>query len=90
MSSRRSGAPRLTDVDDVSNLIMKLQALLPQLNQNNPTSVVTASSVMKEACSCIKRLQKEVDDLSETLSQLLDSVDITSVDAEFLRGILLQ
>lgn len=41
---------------------------------------VSASKVLKETCSYIKRLNSEVDGLSERLSQLLNSMDITSVD----------
>ncbi|KAI9173805.1 hypothetical protein LWI28_006822 [Acer negundo] len=44
------------------------------------TKNLIASKVLKETCSYIKRLHSEVDGLSERLSQLLNSMGITSVD----------
>ncbi|KAJ9163630.1 hypothetical protein P3X46_023279 [Hevea brasiliensis] len=83
MSSRRSsGATKITE-DEINELILKLQALLPQLNQRQ-SSRVSASKILKETCSYIRKLQREVDDLSERLSQLLDSMDITNIDIESL------
>lgn len=46
---------------------------------------VSASSILEETCSYIRRLNKEVDDLSQRLSQLLDSADITDVDEQLIR-----
>jgi len=46
--------------------------------------------VLNETCTYIKRLQKEADELSERLSQLLDSVDTTGVDVELIRTLLQQ
>ena len=46
--------------------------------------------VLNETCNYIKRLQKEADELSERLSQLLDSVDTTGVDVELIRTLLQQ
>ena len=49
----------------------------------------SAWRILKETCSYIKKLQGEVDDLSERLSQLLDSLDnINGVEAEQLRSLL--
>jgi hypothetical protein len=48
----------------------------------------SASNVLNETCTYLKRLQKEVDDLSERLAQLLDSVDATAVDIELIRRLL--
>ncbi|OAY31014.1 transcription factor ILI3 [Manihot esculenta] len=83
MSSRRpSGASKLTE-DEINELILKLQALLQQLDQRQ-TSRVSASKILKETCSYIRKLQSEVDDLSERLSQLMDSMNINTVDIESL------
>ncbi|XP_022775558.1 transcription factor ILI3-like [Durio zibethinus] len=79
---------RITD-DELNALILKLQTLLPQLNQGR-NARVSATKVLNETCSYIRRLQKEVDDLSERLSQRPGSMDITSFDAEILRNLLQQ
>ncbi|KAK0586858.1 hypothetical protein LWI29_013535 [Acer saccharum] len=73
-----SSGSKITE-DEINHLISKLQELLPQLNRTR-NGKVSASKVLKETCSYIKRLQSEVDGLSERLSQLLNSMDITSVD----------
>ncbi|XP_022775568.1 transcription factor PRE6-like [Durio zibethinus] len=89
MSSHGSRASsRITD-DDLNALILKLQTLLPQLHQGR-NARVSATKVLNETCSYIRRLQKEVDDLSERLSQRPGSMDITSFDAEILRNLLQQ
>lgn len=50
---------------------------------------VSAWRILKETCSYIKRLHREVDDLSERLSHLLDSLDnINGVEVEQLRTLL--
>ncbi|KAK3220842.1 hypothetical protein Dsin_006543 [Dipteronia sinensis] len=73
-----SSGSKITE-DEINHLISKLQELLPQLNRTR-NGKVSASKVLKETCSYIKTLQSEVDGLSERLSQLLNSMDITSVD----------
>ncbi|KAK4568264.1 hypothetical protein RGQ29_003877 [Quercus rubra] len=86
MSSRRS---RNFTNEEIKDLVLKLQSLLPQPNQRlNQT--LSASMVLNETCNYIKRLQKEADELSERLSQLLDSVDTTGVDVELIRTLLQQ
>ncbi|WCJ35961.1 Transcription factor ILI5 [Euphorbia peplus] len=72
---------------DIHDLIFKLQALLPHLTQTHASSV-SASEVLKEACNYIRMLQREADDLSERLSQLLESMNISTHDMEFIRNIL--
>ncbi|KAH7529121.1 hypothetical protein FEM48_Zijuj05G0150700 [Ziziphus jujuba var. spinosa] len=42
--------------------------------------VAEASTILEETCSYIKRLRREVDNLSERLSQLMDTADITQVE----------
>lgn len=41
---------------------------------------------MKEVCNYMKKLDKEIDDMSSTISQMLASADhnITSLDADVL------
>ncbi|MBA0689294.1 hypothetical protein Goari_007029 [Gossypium aridum] len=60
------------------------------LYDDNVLASSSTTKILKETCSYIRRLQKEVDDLSERLSQCLDSMDITSSDAEFLTNLLQQ
>ncbi|GFZ07751.1 similar to BANQUO 3 [Actinidia rufa] len=73
MSSRRVRASR-TSEDELNELIFKLQAVLTE-SSSRCTTRVSPSKILKETCSYIKRLQREVDDLSERLSQLLASMD---------------
>ncbi|XP_059645382.1 transcription factor ILI4-like [Cornus florida] len=89
MSNRRStNASRITE-DEINELVVKLQALLPDSSRRG-SSTVPASKILKETCSYIKRLHKEMDDLSERLSQLLASVDSNGIDADILRSLLQQ
>jgi len=46
--------------------------------------------IMKETCSHITRLQKEVKDLGERLVQLMDSVDLSDIDEERFTRLLQQ
>ena len=50
---------------------------------------VSAAKVLQETCSHIRRLHREVDDLSERLSELLDSADLNSAQAAFIRSLLM-
>ncbi|CAI0549280.1 unnamed protein product [Linum tenue] len=78
MSSRRSSSSRASTMSEdeiITDLVLKLQALLPQLNPRKPSRQAQASKVLKETCSHIRKLEKEVDDLSGRLSQLLDTID---------------
>ncbi|KAK2973523.1 hypothetical protein RJ640_010578 [Escallonia rubra] len=56
----------------------------------NGDRLVPASKILKETCKYIKRLQGEVEDISERLSQLLASMDNSGVDTDFLRRLLQQ
>ncbi|MBA0563470.1 hypothetical protein Golob_008447 [Gossypium lobatum] len=87
-----SGASNKITDDELNALILRLGTLLPQLNHGRHGRVASSSTtkILKETCSYIRRLQKEVDDLSERLSQCLDSMDIASSDAEFLTNLLQQ
>ncbi|KAL1812497.1 hypothetical protein ACET3Z_022562 [Daucus carota] len=63
--------------DELNDLASKLLALAELLPNSSDTSVtqVPALDILKETCSYINRLQTEVHDLSDKLSQLLDSAD---------------
>jgi hypothetical protein len=54
------------------------------------TCIMQASTakLLKETCSYIKSLQREVDDLSDRLSDLLSTMDHNSPAAEIIRSIL--
>ncbi|CAK9155698.1 unnamed protein product [Ilex paraguariensis] len=87
MSSRNNRGSGFTQ-DEINGLLLKLQALLP-----DPTSRCTrvpTSKILEEMCSYIKRLRREVDDLSERLSQSLSSMDSDELNADFLRSLLQQ
>ncbi|PSR95814.1 Transcription factor like [Actinidia chinensis var. chinensis] len=90
MSSRRVRASR-TSEDELNELIFKLQAVLTE-SSSRCTTRVSPSKILKETCSYIKRLQREVDDLSERLSQLLASMDTSGsgLDVEILKSLLQQ
>ncbi|RDX95902.1 Transcription factor ILI7, partial [Mucuna pruriens] len=96
MSSQRSSrtSSKFT-VSEIHDLMLRLQALLPQLNQTSNSRVcmpthesVSIRKIMKETCSHINRLQKEVKDLGERLAELVDSVDISDIEEERFAGLL--
>ncbi|CAN8304281.1 unnamed protein product [Cochlearia groenlandica] len=93
MSSRRpsrsrqsSGSSRISD-DQISDLISKLQLLIPQLRRRR-SDKVSSSKVLQETCNYIKNLHREVDDLSDRLSELLSSTDDNSAEAAIIRSLL--
>ncbi|KAK8653359.1 hypothetical protein V6N13_127366 [Hibiscus sabdariffa] len=75
MSNRQSdgSVSRISD-DQIIELISKLRQLLPEI-RNSRSDKVSASKVLEEICNYIRRLHKEVDDLSDGLSQLLATTD---------------
>ncbi|XVF43092.1 hypothetical protein PTKIN_Ptkin02bG0012500 [Pterospermum kingtungense] len=93
MSSRRSrseqssGAPRITD-DQITDLVCKLQQLIPELRRRR-SDKVSASKVLQETCNYIRNLHREVDDLSDRLSGLLASTDTDSDQAAIIRSLLM-
>ncbi|KAL1810259.1 hypothetical protein DCAR_0729941 [Daucus carota subsp. sativus] len=96
MSSRRSsrsrqssgGASRITD-EQINDLVSKLQQLLPEINRNTRRSdKVSSARVLQETCNYIRSLHREVDDLSERLSELLANTDTTQ--AALIRSLLMQ
>ncbi|GAB4829184.1 Proteasome subunit alpha type-4 [Ancistrocladus abbreviatus] len=93
MSSRRS-RPRQSGVsgisdDQIADLVSKLQQLIPELRRRRSSDKVSANRVLRETCNYIRNLHREVDDLSERLSQLLDSTDSDSAQAAIIRSLLM-
>ncbi|KAL1806341.1 hypothetical protein DCAR_0832140 [Daucus carota subsp. sativus] len=93
MSSRRSrsrqstGTSRITD-DQIADLVSKLQQLIPEI-QSRRSDKVSASKVLQETCNYIRNLHREVDDLSDRLSELLESTDTDSAQAAIIRSLLM-
>ncbi|CAN1162938.1 Transcription factor PRE5 [Linum perenne] len=95
MSSRRassrqsSGVPRISD-DQIIQLVSKLRQLLPEIRQSRRSDkVVSASKVLQETCNYIRSLHREVEDLSDRLSQLLTTIDSDSPEAAIIRSLLM-
>ncbi|XP_010242423.1 PREDICTED: transcription factor PRE6-like [Nelumbo nucifera] len=86
--SRRSEASPLTQ-DEINDLVLKSQELLPEIRRRAATGV-TASEILKEICNYIKRLKREVDGLSQRLSELMASIGTNSREEEILRSLLMQ
>ncbi|CAN4079363.1 unnamed protein product [Withania somnifera] len=91
MSSRRSrksstGSSRISD-DQIIELVSKLQQFLPEI-RNRCSSKATASKVLQETCNYIRNLNRQVDDLSDRLSQLLSTIDADSPEAAIIRSLL--
>ncbi|XP_019150703.1 PREDICTED: transcription factor PRE6-like [Ipomoea nil] len=96
MSSRRSssrsrqssdGVSRISE-DQIADLVSKLQRLIPEI-RNRRSDKASASKVLQETCNYIRRLHREVDDLSERLSELLESTDSDSAQAAIIRSLLM-
>ncbi|EXB93467.1 hypothetical protein L484_006129 [Morus notabilis] len=91
MSSRRSrskqsSGSRITD-DQINDLVSKLQQLLPEIRDRR-SDKVSAAKVLQETCNYIRSLHREVDDLSERLSELLATSD--TAQAAIIRSLLNQ
>ncbi|KAI5562453.1 hypothetical protein POPTR_015G063300v4 [Populus trichocarpa] len=84
--SRQSGSSRIND-DQILDLVTKLQQLLPE-TRNRRSEKVSAAKALQETCNYIKSLHREVDDLSERLSELLETTDTTQ--AAIIRNLLMQ
>ncbi|KAG6599062.1 Transcription factor PRE6, partial [Cucurbita argyrosperma subsp. argyrosperma] len=93
MSSRRSSRSRnssgaqISD-DQISDLVSKLQRLIPEI-RNTRSHKVSASKVLQETCNYIRNLHREVDDLSERLSQLLAATENDSAEAAIIRSLFM-
>ncbi|KAJ9540498.1 hypothetical protein OSB04_027004 [Centaurea solstitialis] len=88
MSNRRSSSstPRITD-EQIIELVSKLRQLLPEL-RNRRSNKASASKVLQETCNYVRSLHKEVDDLSDRLSQLLSTIDDDSPQASIIRSLI--
>ncbi|RWR78405.1 transcription factor ILI6 [Cinnamomum micranthum f. kanehirae] len=85
--SRQSGSSRITD-DQIIDLVSKLQTLLPEIH-NRGSDKASASKVLQETCNYIRSLHREVEDLSERLSELLNTTDTNSAQAAIIRSLLM-
>ncbi|CAH1420794.1 unnamed protein product [Lactuca virosa] len=92
MSSRRArqsstGASKITD-DQIMQLLSKLQQLLPEIT-NRRSNKASASKVLQETCNYVRSLHREVDDLSDRLSQLLSTIDAGSPEAAIIESLMI-
>ncbi|WVZ12863.1 hypothetical protein V8G54_017393 [Vigna mungo] len=79
--SRQSGASaEITDAQ-ITDLVSKLQQLIPELRARR-SDKVSAAKVLQETCNYIKNLHREVDDLSDRLSELLANTDSNNTNAK--------
>ncbi|GJN00248.1 hypothetical protein PR202_gb17431 [Eleusine coracana subsp. coracana] len=85
MSSRRSRGG--VSEEEINELISRLQTLLPSARRRGASQAST-TKLLKETCSYIKSLHREVDDLSDRLSDLMASMDQNSPGAEIIRSLL--
>ncbi|XP_076922623.1 transcription factor PRE1-like [Bidens hawaiensis] len=91
MSSTRSGESsngRISDAQIVE-LISKLQQLLPEVRNRRRSNKASASKVLQDTCNYVRSLHKEVDDLSERLSQLLVTMDAESPEASIIQSLIM-
>ncbi|KAL4384149.1 hypothetical protein GQ457_15G004970 [Hibiscus cannabinus] len=86
--SRQSSGSRITD-DQIIDLVSKLQQLIPEL-RGRRSDKVSASKVLQETCNYIRNLHRQVDGLSDRLSQLLASTDTDSDQAAVIRSLLME
>ncbi|KAF8118043.1 hypothetical protein N665_0006s0045 [Sinapis alba] len=90
-SSRRSrqasSSSRIND-DQITDLISKLRQSIPEIRHNRRSNTVSASKVLQETCNYIRDLNKEADDLSDRLSQLLETIDPNSPQAAVIRSLI--
>ncbi|MCE3214675.1 Proteasome subunit alpha type-6 [Datura stramonium] len=91
MSSRRSrqsssGSSRISD-DQIIELVSKLQQFLPEIRIRR-SGKASASKVLQETCNYIRSLNREVNDLSDRLSQLLSTIDTDSPEAVIIRSLI--
>nr|GEY10154.1 transcription factor PRE3-like [Tanacetum cinerariifolium] len=84
--SRQSAASMITE-DQINDLVSKLHQLLPEM-RHRCSDKVSAARVLQETCNYIKSLHREVEDLSERLSELLENTD--STQASIIKSMLMQ
>ncbi|KAF7094563.1 hypothetical protein CFC21_096865 [Triticum aestivum] len=87
MSGRRSRGS--VSEEEINELISRLQTLLPTTRRRgSSSSQASTTKMLKETCSYIKSLHREVDDLSDRLSDLMSTMDNNSPAAEIIRSLL--
>ncbi|EPS71427.1 transcription factor style2.1, partial [Genlisea aurea] len=82
---RRSSRP-ISD-DQILRLVSQLHRLLPPAPPS--ISKISANKVLEETCEYIRKLQREIEDLSTRLSQLLLTVDEESPEAAIIRALIM-
>ncbi|KAL8230046.1 hypothetical protein R6Q57_014946 [Mikania cordata] len=88
---RQTRSSRITD-EQIVDLVYKLQQLIPQDQIHTAHShhhKDSSAKVLEETCSYVRRLQREVEDLSQRLSELLQSMDTDSPQAAIIRTLLM-
>ncbi|KAJ8479356.1 hypothetical protein OPV22_023083 [Ensete ventricosum] len=85
--SRQSSSGRITD-QQIDDLMSKLQSLLHEARVGSHDRA-SAAKVLQDTCSYIRSLHREVDDLSERLSELLDAEGVSSAQAAIIRSLLM-
>ncbi|RCV42960.1 hypothetical protein SEVIR_9G260000v4 [Setaria viridis] len=85
MSGHRAG--RIND-DEINELISKLQSVLPESSRRGAAGRSSASKLLQETCQYIRRLHREVDDLNNRLSELMETMDGDSPQADIIRSLL--
>ncbi|KAK4799093.1 hypothetical protein SAY86_024458 [Trapa natans] len=85
--SSSSGSPSISD-EQIIELVSKLRRMLPEIRNSRQSSKVSASKVLQETCNYIRNLHREVDGLSDRLSQLLATIDAESPEAAIIRSLI--
>ncbi|CAA3022675.1 transcription factor PRE6-like [Olea europaea subsp. europaea] len=86
--SRQSGVVSRINDDQIVDLVSKLQQLIPEI-RNGDSNKASASKILQETCNYIRSLHREIDNLSDRLSELLDSTDSDSAQAAIIRSLLM-
>ncbi|XP_042439935.1 transcription factor ILI6-like [Zingiber officinale] len=94
MSSRRSRltSSRITVDERIDDLVSKLHSVLPGQgrirSRGRRHDKVSTLKALQEICSYIRSLQLEMDDLSERLSELFNTSDISTAQAASIRSLI--
>ncbi|RWV91534.1 hypothetical protein GW17_00046174 [Ensete ventricosum] len=82
MASRRPGASD----EELRELISRIQSVLPETRRGGRKEA-SGATLLKEMSEYIKSLHREVDDLSDRLSELVATMDVNGAQAETLRSL---
>ncbi|EPS67081.1 hypothetical protein M569_07696, partial [Genlisea aurea] len=89
--SRASTVTRISD-DQIADLVSRLQQLVPESHRggrrSSPSDKVPASKVLQDTCNYIRSLHQEVGNLSDQLSELLETSNVDSDQAAIIRSLL--